>query len=121
MKGNFLGATIAAACLCLGTSGCGGQSANSFVNSVHITIENGGSLDPRDAATVSGYRIVFVNNDSTPHLITFGGPINVSGTAQPGGRAWFDFPLMLPGTILHYHLDASGSSGTITVVDPPAR
>ena len=113
------GVRIAAATLCLALlTGCGGDAPNSFARSVYVEITSSGALSPVAIAMPNGYRIVFLNNDSVPHSITWNSPLTLTATAQPGDRAWFDLPMILPGTVLSYHLDSSGPSGSVTVINP---
>jgi hypothetical protein len=93
---------------------CGGNSSN-FTNSVYIEIRAGGSLQPQAMGAMNGYRVVFLNHDSVAHAIHWDAPLSLSATAQANDRAWFDLPTLPVGTVLHYHLDSSGPSGTVTV------
>ena len=97
--------------------GCGGQVSDSFANSVYVEIQGSGALRPNSIVVPNNYRIVFINDDAVPHTVTWQNPLNLSAVAQSnGGRAWFELPVILPGTVLIYHLDSSGASGSVTVV-----
>lgn len=109
-----LTAALVASVLC----GCGGQMTDTFVNAVYVTIQNDGTPKPTTLPASNGYRIVFVNNDSVAHTVHWNTPINLNGTAQPGDRVWFELPFLLTGTIVSYHLDASGPGGTVTIMAP---
>jgi hypothetical protein len=100
--------------LLLFACGCGGDNAN-FTNSVYIEIKPGGTLQPQAMASMNGYRVVFLNHDTVAHTINWDAPLTLSAVAPPNDRAWFDLPALPVGTVLHYHLDSSGASGTVTV------
>lgn len=100
----------------VGLAGCGGDVSNSFVRSVYIQITGAAALQPTAIAMPNGYRVVFLNNDSVAHTINWNSPLTLSATAQPGDRAWFDLPTMIQGTVLSYHLDGSGASGSVTII-----
>jgi hypothetical protein len=97
--------------------GCGGQLSDSFANSVYINIQGTGGLQPNAIVVPNNYRIVFINNDGIAHTVNWQTPLNLSAVAPAnGGRAWFELPVILPGTVLNYHLDGSGAAGSVTVV-----
>ena len=100
-------------------AGCGGEQANGFANAVYIQINSGTTLKPVSLVTLSGYRIVFLNNESVPHTITWEAPLSLTAVANANDRAWFDLPPVPPGSVLHYHLDSSGPSGAVTILQPP--
>ncbi len=108
---RFIAASLALALLI----GCGGETSNSFARSVYVEITSTGTLNPAAMTIPGGYRVVFLNDDSVPHTINWGSPVSTSATAQPGNRAWFDLPPILPGTVLSYRLDSSGPTGSVTV------
>jgi hypothetical protein len=100
--------------------GCGGQVTDSFSHSVYVEITNAGGLSPNSAALPNTYRIVFLNNDAVAHTVNWNSPLVLSATAQPGNRAWFELPQFFTGTILTYHLDTNGPSGSVTIVMVPS-
>jgi hypothetical protein len=100
-------------------TGCGGQVTDSFAHSVYIEITNTHTLSPVSTQVPNGYRIVFLNNDGISHTVNWDNPLVLSAVAQPGSRAWFELPGFFPGTVLGYHLDASGPTGTVTIVPAP--
>lgn len=121
-EGRFL--ARAASCLLLGTilAACGGEQGNGFANAVYIQINNGSSLKPVSLVAPIGYRIVFLNNENVRHTITWEAPLSLSAIAEANDRAWFDLPPVPPGSVLHYHLDSSGPTGSVTLLQaPPTR
>lgn len=99
--------------------GCGGQVSDSFANSVYVEIQSGGTLHPSSVVLPNNFRIVFLNEDTVDHKITWESPLALSATAPVGGRAWFELPPILPGSVMSYHLDNSGAGGSATVVTTP--
>ena len=112
---RFVGIFAATALL----AGCGGQVSDSFANSVYIQITGSDALKPATQVAPSGYRIVFLNGDGIQHTITWDSPFILSANAPAGGRAWFDLPTLLNGTVASYHLDTNGPTGSVTVIAAP--
>lgn len=109
---------FAIAVACLLVSGCGGELSSPFTNAAYIQIKPGGALQPAGISIRNGTRLVFLNDDSVSHAITWESPLTLSATASAGGRAWFELPPLLVGTVVHYHLDAGGAAGSVTILGP---
>jgi hypothetical protein len=99
----------------LALTGCGGELSDSFAKSVYVDITDEGTLNPSSIPLPNGYRIVFINNDDLPHTVNWEAPLTLTAIAPAGGRAWFDLPALPAGSVMHYHLDASGASGSVTM------
>jgi hypothetical protein len=100
-------------------SGCGGQVTDSFASSVYIQISGADTLQPNSLVSQNGFRVVFLNKDGIAHTITWDSPFILSAIAPAGGRAWFDLPNLIPGTVASYHLDSNGPTGSVTIVGSP--